>query len=527
MPDLEGPLKIKRLKAKKACDQCRRLRTKCQLPEDGPSASAFDAAGSRDRRCTRCARLNIDCTFILPITETRDRRHASTSVPPALESVAEGSTSPTSSSSRPSIVRKHSAAPLPVSQLDPVEQSKAKFGEFLDTCLPIVNSKEISNTTSVLLSQSVRRMVLSFTEPSNVAADNNIQESIRKYFKDKNAITIPSIHNVQSLLFLSLFIDEPGSGAGNKLMTAIRMACSMHWNRPPEQADEDRTTVNYLWWALVSKDIWLYLASGVPPIIEYTGFNVPRPQGAPSFFSALVGISEVMRMLIRRESIGVYIDGTALESLAAWERLYFTEVYPSASPNSYSHPFDPQAFLRLLHSVVLSLFVIADLGFPVKYFALRQQGTVMDDAMGESSTIGYGMGQMQQQYNQHYQTSPGSSYFGYPHGEILKILSRTLSLHMTHPVLFDRWRYLQRFSEIVVLAILRLTHGYNVSGDNIVFNEQNSLIPNWRTMCMIKEERWVKILSLVGQDIGRGWSVVLELCRDFEEDSEETDSGEG
>ncbi|RVD84196.1 uncharacterized protein DFL_005960 [Arthrobotrys flagrans] len=525
MPELEGPLKIKRLKAKKACDQCRRLRTKCQLPEDGPSASAFDAAGSRDRRCTRCARLNIDCTFILPITETRDRRHASTSVPPALESVAEGSTSPTSSSSRPSIVRKHSAAPLPVSQLDPVEQSKAKFGEFLDTCLPIVNSKEISNTTSVLLSQSVRRMVLSFTEPSNVAADNNIQESIRKYFKDKNAITIPSIHNVQSLLFLSLFIDEPGSGAGNKLMTAIRMACSMHWNRPPEQADEDRTTVNYLWWALVSKDIWLYLASGVPPIINYMGFNVPKPQGAPSFFSAFVGISEVVRMFIRRDSIGVYMDGTALEALAAWERLYFAEVYPSASPNSYSHPFDPPAFLRLLHSVVLSLFVLTDhLGFSVKYFALRQQGTVMDDAIGRPSATEYSVGQLQHPYSQPYPTSAGSSYFGYPNEEILRILSRTLSLHMTHPVLFDRWRYLQRFSEIVVLAILRLTHGH-VRGDSIVFNEQNSLIPNWRTRCMIKDERWVKILSLVGED--QGWGVVLELCRDFEEDSEETDSGEG
>ncbi|KAK6531257.1 hypothetical protein TWF281_008077 [Arthrobotrys megalospora] len=421
--------------------------------------------------------------------------------------------------------RKHSSAPLPVSQLDPVEQSKAKFGEFLDTCLPIVNSKEISNTTSVLLSQSVRRMVLSFTEPSNVAADNNIQDSIRKYFKDKNAITIPSIHNVQSLLFLSLFIDEPGSGAGNKLMTAIRMACSMHWNRPPEQADEDRTTINYLWWSLVSKDIWLYLVSGVPPIINYMGFNVPKPQKAPSFFSALIGISEVMRMFIRRDSIGVYMDGTALEALAAWERLYFAEVYPSTSPNSYSHPFDPPAFLRLLHSVVLSLFAINDpFSFPVKYFALRQQGTVMDDTVGQASTAGYGMGQLQQAYDQSYSTATGSSYFGYPNGDIFKILPRTLNLHMTHPVLFDRWRYLQRFSEIVVLAILRLTYGF-VPGNTIVFNEQNSLIPNWRTRCMIKDERWVKILSLVGQD--RGWEVVLDLCRDFEEDSEETDSGEG
>ncbi|KAK6363545.1 hypothetical protein TWF730_000973 [Orbilia blumenaviensis] len=525
MPELEGPLKIKRLKAKKACDQCRRLRTKCQLPEDGLSASAFEAAGSRDRRCTRCARLNIDCTFILPITETRDRRHANTSVPPALESVAEGSTSPTPSSSRPSIVRKNSSAPLPVSQLDPVEQSKAKFGEFLDGCLPIVNSKEISNTTSVLLSQSVRRMVLSFTEPSNVAADNNIKESIRKYFKDKNAITIPSIHNVQSLLFLSLFIDEPGSGAGNKLMTAIRMACSMHWNRPPEQADEDRTTINYLWWALVSKDIWLYLASGVPPIITYMGFNVPKPQKAPSFFSAFVGISEVMRMFIRRDSIGVYMNGTALEALIAWERLYFAEVYPSTSPNSYIHPFDPPAFLRLLHSVVLALFAIHDpFNFRIEYFALWQQGAVMDDAIGQPSAAGYNRGQLQQAYNQPYQTSAGSSYFGYPDGDLFKILPRTLNLHMTHPVLFDRWRYLQRFSEIVVLALLKLNFGL-VPAERIVFNEQNSLIPNWRTMCMIKEERWEMILSLVGQN--RGWDMVLDLCRDFEEDSEETDSGEG
>ncbi|KAK6544512.1 hypothetical protein TWF694_001204 [Orbilia ellipsospora] len=498
MPELEGP--IKRLKASRACDQCRKLRTKCQLPGDDSSSrrDTFDTV-ARDQRCTRCTRLNIDCTRILPITETRDRRHASASSS-NLESVPESSTSPVSS--RPSVVRKHSAPPLTTSQLDHIEQSKVKFGEFLDASLPIVSSKELSNSTSVLLNQTVRRIVLSFNEPHNVLDDNKIKESIQKYFKDKNAITIPSAHNVQSLLLLSLFVDEPGSGAGNKLITAIRMACSMHWNHTPDQSDDDRgPAADYLWWSLVSQDIWMYLFSGVPPIITYMGFNVRKPINAPGYFNALIGISEVLRTLIRQDSIGVYaVHETAIDALRAWERDFFAEVYPPVSPDSHGHPFDGSAFLRLLHSVVISLFALQDPYFRVRYYALHQQGTI-----GDVSMAGQDFGNLTQQ-----------------NVDILEILLRTLSLHMTHPVLFNRWAFLQRFSEIVVLAVLRLSFGF-VPPQNIVFDEGNYVVPNWKGICMIEEDRWGRILELVGRD--QGWQVVLELCAEvFEE--EETDSGD-
>lgn len=34
------------------------------------------------------------------------------------------------------------------------------------------------------------------------------------------------------------------------------MANALHWNHPP-QLDEDRnSSVNFMWWALVSQDIW-------------------------------------------------------------------------------------------------------------------------------------------------------------------------------------------------------------------------------------------------------------------------------
>ncbi|EPS36042.1 hypothetical protein H072_10435 [Dactylellina haptotyla CBS 200.50] len=417
--------------------------------------------------------------------------------------------------------RKHSSTSLPASQLDHIEQSKVKFGEFLDNSLPIVSSKELSNSTSVLLNQTVRRMVRSFTEPSNITDDSQTQESIRKYFKDKNAITIPSLHNVQSLLFLSLFVDETRSGAGNKLMTAVRMAFSLHLNRPPDQLDEDRSpAVNYLWWTLVSKDIWLYIFSGVPPVITYMGFNVPKPERAPTFFSALIGISEVLRMLIRRNSIGDYARyDTAMDALCAWERDFFVEVYPPVSPDAHSHPFDGPAFLRLLHSVVLSLFALQDPFFRVRYYTIHQQGR--SDAAADMVMAGNPVGR------QGFNSSPpptDASYFGYPNGDIYEVLLRTLSLHMTHPVLFNRWGYLQRFAEIAVLAILRLTFGF-VPAQVIVFTEENYVIANWKGICMIEEERWSKILSLVGED--RGWEVVLDLCKDVVEEDEETDSGDG
>ncbi|KAJ6259227.1 Protein kinase alk2 [Drechslerella dactyloides] len=263
--------------------------------------------------------------------------------------------------------------PASINNLELIEYSKEMFGAFLDASMPIVNSREISNHTSVLLNLSVRRLVAAFIEPSNDALDSQIQVSIQKYFENKNSIVVPSTHNIQSLLFLSLFVEE--LGAGNKFTTAVRMACAMSWNRAFDQLDEDRNYghgASYIWWSLVSLDTWLYVYSGVPPIIDYTGFNVPKPRRPPKFYRALIGLSEVLRMLVRPESIGEYAEfESALDALASWENSHRAEVYPPDSSDRFENIFDSLALLRILHSVVISLFILQDPLFAVKYSSLH------------------------------------------------------------------------------------------------------------------------------------------------------------
>lgn len=111
-----------------------------------------------------------------------------------------------------------------------------RFKSFLDTSAPIINSKEISNNTSVLLYCCIRLLVASFTEPSNNVMKDQIQKSIKMYFMDKQPMTTPSIHNVQSLLLLSIFVDEPG--AGNKLMS-VRDYLKSFITRPVKNRNTD------------------------------------------------------------------------------------------------------------------------------------------------------------------------------------------------------------------------------------------------------------------------------------------------
>ena len=91
--------------------------------------------------------------------------------------------------------------------------------------MPIIVSKEISHNTSVLLTCCVKLLVALYTDPLNVAAQEPIKQSIDMYFVQKQAITTPTMHNVQSLLLLSLLVEEPG--AGNKFIAVSSSSKTM------------------------------------------------------------------------------------------------------------------------------------------------------------------------------------------------------------------------------------------------------------------------------------------------------------
>ncbi|KAK6335698.1 hypothetical protein TWF696_002462 [Orbilia brochopaga] len=226
-------------------------------------------------------------------------------------------------------------------------------------------------------------------------------------------------------------------------------------------------------------------------MIGYMGFNIPKPVTSPKFYRALVDISEVLRMLIRPESIGDYKEyDSALEALVCWEKSHQAEISTLNSPDHPEGSLDPPAYVGILYSVVISLFILQDPLFAMKHSQQENQAQALETNGDMPST----------------------------HSGILEILLRALNIHIAHPVLFARWGYLGRFSEIIALAIIRLTSGF-ILPEDVVLEEQSHVVVNWKMRCMITEERWLKILALVGQN--RGWEVVLDLSDEFVDEDEE------
>ncbi|KAE8223279.1 hypothetical protein CF319_g3672 [Tilletia indica] len=63
----------KRIKTARACDSCRRKKIRCDVIEDG-SAPGDPNNGNSGLTCAHCRQYGFECTFFLPITETRFKK---------------------------------------------------------------------------------------------------------------------------------------------------------------------------------------------------------------------------------------------------------------------------------------------------------------------------------------------------------------------------------------------------------------------------------------------------------------------
>ncbi|KAK9313488.1 hypothetical protein V1522DRAFT_410485 [Lipomyces starkeyi] len=273
----------KRIKTSRACDQCRKARSRC---EDPPAVTSAASLG----RCRRCIKLNKDCTFVLSVVETRGR------------------------SSYLKVLDSEEATESPYA--DYIATFKTVF---LPPC-PIISTVDFSSSvhsTHILLTCCMRYLGALFVgAPDYTLAE--IRTSIKSYLFTKSPLTRPLPQNIQALVLLALRIEDRACGIW--LTTAIRMACALGWNRSvkPPVPSAPLAMTDFLWWTLVCEDIWLFIFTGTSSLIYARDFKVRNPT-SPAFFCDIVGLSNVARHLLRPETVDAAMPSAGQELLANWE----------------------------------------------------------------------------------------------------------------------------------------------------------------------------------------------------------------
>ncbi|KAI5780990.1 hypothetical protein EDC01DRAFT_779928 [Geopyxis carbonaria] len=342
----------KRLKTLRACDQCRKLHVRCEEPtQPGQPASTWPISEleqeleelSRQRRrltrCGRCLRMDIDCTFFLPIDETRPRRGVRG------ESATSGGDEKT-----PEVAGDANAAPRKHDDdyLDAVTT-------WASTHFPILTPASLSTppTKSTVLLKSVLRLSLSRlspSAPSTAALESFIHDYLLLHDPSTGTST-STASTIQSLLLLTLFTPDLHK-AGAHFTTAVRTACAAHWHLRSSPIATNRPAVaDYLWYALVAVDTALYTLTGVPPLITPASYDLPPPKEAPPFWTAVVTLTDILRALVRPDDSD-HASPDPHARLAAWELAH------PAPPLDLGPALTTASFLTLLHATVAAVFAL-------------------------------------------------------------------------------------------------------------------------------------------------------------------------
>lgn len=338
----------KRTKTQRACDSCRSRKIRCDvLPDTEPPV------------CQHCKQYGFECTFHLPITETRfkkkkqdedstDKESTRPVSPPKSDpqsSVFGGGLPPhllrshqtTSSriyenddpkyyqsfnvalsadglvvvrnSSADERLQAHNSMPVLHVERVVIEQLVNSYFTEISPILPILTKADfIANPKpppillySICLVAATRRHV-----PSPIF--DSIRFTVNNLIKADDVLSTPTIVNVQSLLILcmtgdchSQFVPDALSALWVRLGTAIRMAQDLDLHRA-ESSKQDIDLRRRLWAACLVCDRWTSLIYGHPYMIDVQDCDVRLPSsGDPAdlYMEKLVRISVILGKVLK------------------------------------------------------------------------------------------------------------------------------------------------------------------------------------------------------------------------------------
>jgi len=338
----------KRTKTQRACDSCRSRKIRCDiLPDADPPT------------CQHCKQYGFECTFFLPITETRfkkkkleeesaEKEPGKTVSSPQTDNQASvfGPTSTThllhsqaSISSRiyenydlryhhtfevsksgdglitvkkPSADEAQLAHAKPVDlriERDVIEQLVNAYFTDVAPILPIVTKAEFLATPNPppMLLYSMCLVAAARREVPQAIFDS-IRYAVNNVIKAEDVLSTASIANVQALLILcmtgdchSQFVPNALSALWIRLGTAIRMAQDLGLHRA-ESVKQDIELRRRLWGACLISDRWTSLTYGHPYMIDVQDCDARLPSSGDLndlYMDELVRLSVILGRVLK------------------------------------------------------------------------------------------------------------------------------------------------------------------------------------------------------------------------------------
>ncbi|KAJ7685333.1 fungal-specific transcription factor domain-containing protein [Mycena polygramma] len=308
----------KRTKTQRACDSCRSRKIRCDILTD-----------AEPPKCQHCKQYAFDCTFFLPITETRfkkkkledeekneksplaEKRDSSVFGPTSAAHLLHSQASISSriyegydsryhhtfevSKSGDGLIRVEKPAqndqqpsvPKPVDlHIEPqiVEQLLNAYFSDVAPILPIMTQAEFLSTQAPapILLYSMCLVAAARREVPQAVFDS-IRYAVNGVIKAEDVLSTPSMANVQALLILcmtgdchSQFVPTALSAMWARLGCAIRMAQDLGLHRA-ELVKGDIELRRRVWGACLISDRWASLVYGFPYMIDVHDCDVRLP----------------------------------------------------------------------------------------------------------------------------------------------------------------------------------------------------------------------------------------------------------
>ncbi|KAJ7271921.1 fungal-specific transcription factor domain-containing protein [Mycena haematopus] len=330
----------KRTKTQRACDSCRSRKIRCDILSD-----------AEPPKCQHCKQYQFECTFFLPITETRfkkkkleeEEKQQQDNKSPVAEKRDSSVIGPTSAAhllhsqasissriyegydsryhhsfeitrsgdglirvEKPVVSEGAPSVPKPVDlHIEPqvVEQLLNAYFAEVAPILPIMTQAEFLATPapapillySMCLVAAARREV-----PQGVF--DSIRYAVNGVIKAEDVLSTPSMANVQALLILcmtgdchSQFVPTALSAMWARLGSAIRLAQDLGLHRA-ELVKQDIELRRRVWGACLISDRWMSLVYGFPHMIDVHDCDVRLPSSGDAkdlYMDELVRLSVI------------------------------------------------------------------------------------------------------------------------------------------------------------------------------------------------------------------------------------------